>query len=126
MIKSSDLTLPKRKLFSRVPRQTGLCPVSPYGPFLNETENTALCRKLSLEVHFPFCSSSSSGGGNGDDDDNNNGNNKTIPIFWSGSSSFETFLMAEESQFNTRLVGRDSVSSNDRSRKLTQTLVSNP
>jgi hypothetical protein len=79
---SPDLTLPKRKLISEVPKQKGLCPVGKYGPYLNETENTSLCKRISIPAEFPSEPKISN-------------NNKTIPIFWSGSASFETFLVAE-------------------------------
>lgn len=74
------LTLPKRKLFSKVPVQRGLCPVSKYGPYLNETGNTSLCRRISIRPQFPRIERN---------------DKRSIPIFWSGSASYETFLVAD-------------------------------
>ncbi len=78
---SPNLTLPDKKLVSIVPVQRDLCPVGKYGPFLNETDNTSLCQRYSIPAYFPTQPT--------------NVQNKTIPIFWSGSASFETFLVAE-------------------------------
>lgn len=78
---SPNLTLPDKKLVSTVPVQKGLCPVRKYGPFVNETDNTSLCQRYSIPAYFPTQPT--------------NEQNKTIPIFWSGSASFETFLVTE-------------------------------
>ena len=44
------------------------------------SDNTALCREFSIEGKYPFYSKNAS---------------ETIPVFWSGSSSFETFLKVD-------------------------------
>lgn len=58
-----------------------LCPKS--APFyINETDNTLLCHKITYsKPNFPF--------------DSEHESTETIPIFWSGSSSFETFLRGD-------------------------------
>lgn len=85
---STDLKLPERKLFSAIPVQRGLCPVPEYGPYLNEIENSSLCKRQSVSPQFPR--------------NPKNVGDKTIPIFWSGSASFETFLVADF--YNDRIV----------------------
>ena len=79
--KDDELVLPNTTLYydsgkSRDPDCPGSAPT-----FINKTDNTLLCRPSifypsSLEIH-------------------ENNTNKSIPIFWSGSASFETFLKAD-------------------------------
>jgi hypothetical protein len=79
-----NMALPENKLSSPTPIQKGLCPVSLYGKYINETDNTALCRRVSVPARFPFESVSDSVV-----------EDKSIPIFWSGSASFQTFLLVD-------------------------------
>ena len=79
-----NMTLPKNELFSHTPIQRGLCPVSLYGKYINETDNTALCRRVSVPARIPFLRV-----GESEVED------KSIPIFWSGSASFQTFLLVD-------------------------------
>ena len=76
---SDDMTLPSRKLFSRVPDQTGPCPSRKFSTYINTTDNTALCTGRPMNGKFPFDTRT---------------NKTTIPVFWSGSASYETFLLA--------------------------------
>mmetsp|Transcript_23398 Transcript_23398/g.47354 ORF Transcript_23398/g.47354 Transcript_23398/m.47354 type:complete len:820 (-) Transcript_23398:48-2507(-) len=75
---NDNVTLPKKKLENTARTDKPLCPKpTPY--FINETDNSLLCRRvLYSEPNFPF--------------DSGNDSAEVIPIFWSGSSSFETFL----------------------------------
>mmetsp|Transcript_11756 Transcript_11756/g.21974 ORF Transcript_11756/g.21974 Transcript_11756/m.21974 type:complete len:715 (+) Transcript_11756:137-2281(+) len=75
---SANFTLPDRKLFSKVPDQSGPCPVGKYATYINTTDNTALCTGRILNGSFPFTA---------------NENETSIPVFWSGSASYETFLL---------------------------------
>ena len=54
--------------------------VQDVAPYLNETGNTSLCRRISVRPQFPRTDRS---------------DNRSIPIFWSGSASYETFLVAD-------------------------------
>jgi len=76
---ANDMILPSRKLFSRVPDQTGPCPSGKFATYINETDNTALCTGRPMKGRFPFSA---------------NDNGRKIPVFWSGSASYETFLLA--------------------------------
>lgn len=80
---ADDVTLPKKKLKNREQNDQPLCPKpAPY--YINETDNTLLChRVIYSQPNFPF-----------DSDSNSKDNDEVIPIFWSGSASFETFLQA--------------------------------
>jgi len=51
-----------------------------YATYINATDNTVLCTENIIEGSFPLYS---------------NTNGTTIPVFWSGSSSFETFIKAD-------------------------------
>jgi hypothetical protein len=52
--------------------------VRKYATYINTTDNTALCTGRVLNGSFPFTA---------------NENKTGIPIFWSGSASYETFLL---------------------------------
>jgi len=54
------------------------CPVSTIKTFVNHTDNTLLCRRIEISPSSYEL-----------------GNNSSIPIFWSGSSSFLTFLKVD-------------------------------
>ena len=77
-----DVTFPKEKLRNDDRNDKPLCPKS--GPFyINETDNSLLCRRIKYsQPNFPFDSEGSN-------------STESIPIFWSGSSSFETFLRGD-------------------------------
>jgi hypothetical protein len=84
-----DLSIPQNaKLWSTVPVQRGLCPVAKYGPYLNESDNTSLCQRRSIQPYYPR--------------NPTNDQKQTIPIFWSGSASYLTFLVANF--YNDRIV----------------------
>ena len=78
---SEDVSFPKTKLRNVKRTDKPLCP-KPADKYINETDNSLMCRRV-LYIHprFPFSSDNSS--------------EESIPIFWSGSSSFETFLRAD-------------------------------
>ena len=79
---SEEVSFPKKKLHNTPRTDQPLCP-KPTPFYINETDNSLLCRRVSYsEPNFPF---------NGKYD----GTKESIPIFWSGSSSFETFLKAD-------------------------------
>jgi hypothetical protein len=73
------VSLPKKKLENKERTDQPLCPkAAPF--YINKTDNTLLCRRVRYnKPNFPFHSES----------------DETIPILWSGSSSFETFLRAD-------------------------------
>eukprot|EP00546_Thalassionema_frauenfeldii_P016375 CAMPEP_0178897436 /NCGR_PEP_ID=MMETSP0786-20121207/1746_1 /TAXON_ID=186022 /ORGANISM="Thalassionema frauenfeldii, Strain CCMP 1798" /LENGTH=367 /DNA_ID=CAMNT_0020567987 /DNA_START=454 /DNA_END=1557 /DNA_ORIENTATION=+ len=74
-----NYVLPERELFYESPNDDGdLCP-KPSPPYINKTDQTLLCRRTVFNEpnFFPVDS------------------NESIPIFWSGSASFETFLKAD-------------------------------
>jgi len=78
----ADVPFPKNKLHNREHKpDKPLCPQpSPF--FINETDNSLLCRRIKYsKPNYPF-----------EREDNST---ETIPIFWSGSSSFETFLRGD-------------------------------
>jgi hypothetical protein len=79
--KEADVPFPKRKLENTVRKDKPLCP-KPAPFYINDTDNSLLCRRvLYSQPNFPFGSHNSLG--------------ETIPIFWSGSASFETFLRGD-------------------------------
>lgn len=74
-----DVAFPKKELKNRERKDKPLCP-KPAPFFINETDNSLLCHRVVYsQPNFPFESVTG----------------ETIPIFWSGSSSFETFLKAD-------------------------------
>mmetsp|Transcript_2949 Transcript_2949/g.6460 ORF Transcript_2949/g.6460 Transcript_2949/m.6460 type:complete len:839 (-) Transcript_2949:341-2857(-) len=77
-----EVKIPEKKLHNRKDKpDKPLCP-QPDPFWINETDNTLLCRRvLYSHPNFPFGRENSS--------------EETIPIFWSGSSSFETFLQGD-------------------------------
>jgi hypothetical protein len=80
--KGNDVPFPQRKLKNIDRKDKPLCP-KPAPFFINETDNSLLCRRVMYsQPHFPF-------------DRKVNSTNETIPIFWSGSASFETFLRVD-------------------------------
>jgi hypothetical protein len=80
--KDPDVPYPKKRLENIVRKDKPLCPkLVPF--FINETDNSLLCRRvLYRQPNFPFAS-------------NHNSSGESIPIFWSGSASFETFLRGD-------------------------------
>mmetsp|Transcript_14709 Transcript_14709/g.21616 ORF Transcript_14709/g.21616 Transcript_14709/m.21616 type:complete len:766 (+) Transcript_14709:66-2363(+) len=86
-VTGTDWEMPDIKLYhiQRTKSSDDLCPdASP--TYINETDNTLLCvrgRPLSSEFSSSATNSSSKE------------NEEQIPIFWSGSSSFETFLKVD-------------------------------
>ena len=77
-----DLALQKKRLENKERTDRPLCP-KPAPIYINETDNTLLCRRiLYSQPTFPFEISDESSG-------------ETIPIIWSGSSSFETYLRGD-------------------------------
>jgi len=77
---SAEVTLPKTKIHAYDRKDKPLCP-KPSPIYINETDNSLLCRHVVYsDRDFPF--------------DKTEGK-ETIPVFWSGSSSFETFLRAD-------------------------------
>ena len=78
---SAEVTLPKAKIHPYERKDKPLCP-KPSPIYINETDNSLLCRHVVYsDRDFPF--------------DKKDGESETIPVFWSGSSSFETFLRAD-------------------------------
>ena len=80
LTKYSAVKLPSTRLwsYSYPTNSTGTCPY-PDQTYLNKTDNTLLCKPYSYSSpQFPF----------------SNTTQQKIPIFWSGSSSFEIFLKA--------------------------------
>lgn len=53
--------------------------VGKYATYINTTDNTALCTGRILNGSFPFTT--------------NKNDDRRIPVFWSGSASYETFLL---------------------------------
>lgn len=78
---SAEITLPKAKIHAYERKDKPLCPkASPI--YINETDNSLLCRRVVYsDRDFPF--------------DKTDSETETIPVFWSGSSSFETFLKTD-------------------------------
>lgn len=77
-----DISLHKKRLENRKRTDKRLCP-KPAPLYINETDNTLLCRRIVYSRStFPFDNDGKTGG-------------ETIPIYWSGSSSFETFLRGD-------------------------------
>lgn len=86
-----DVAPPKAKLHNddHDDNDKPLCP-KPAPFYINETDNSLLCHRVVYsQPNFPFKSDMSP--------DSNEATNstETIPIFWSGSSSFETFLRGD-------------------------------
>ena len=80
--KVDDVPFPQRKLKNIDRKDKPLCP-KPAPFYINETDNSLLCRRVRYsQPHFPF-------------DRKLNSTKETIPIFWSGSASFETFLRGD-------------------------------
>jgi hypothetical protein len=80
--KDPEVPLPTKKLENIVQKDKPLCP-KPEPFYINETDNSLLCRRvLYSQPNFPFGS-------------NRNVSGESIPIFWSGSASFETFLRGD-------------------------------
>lgn len=77
-----NVTLPKNELHNRDDKpDKPLCP-QPTPFFINDTDNSLLCRKVIWsERSFPF--------------EREGDSTESIPIFWSGSASFETFLRGD-------------------------------
>mmetsp|Transcript_16342 Transcript_16342/g.25400 ORF Transcript_16342/g.25400 Transcript_16342/m.25400 type:complete len:115 (-) Transcript_16342:39-383(-) len=60
-------------------KKDGICP-KPNSKFVNETDNTLWCSEsIQSKTEFPFHDNAS----------------EKVPIFWSGSSSYETFLQVK-------------------------------
>jgi hypothetical protein len=80
---AAEVTLPKTKIHAYERKDKPLCPKqSPI--YINETDNSLLCRHVMYsDKDFPF------------DKADEDSKTETIPVFWSGSSSFETFLRAD-------------------------------
>lgn len=77
-----NIDMPKKKLKNRERTDQPLCP-KPAPFYINETDNTLLCRRVRYNhPNFPP--------GNHTDS-----SEESIPMFWSGSASFETFLRAD-------------------------------
>ena len=79
---AAGVTIPKAKIHPYERKDKPLCPKS--SPiYVNETDNTLLCRRVVYsDRDFPFGKTY-------------DGKSETIPVFWSGSSSFESFLRAD-------------------------------
>mmetsp|Transcript_38568 Transcript_38568/g.89642 ORF Transcript_38568/g.89642 Transcript_38568/m.89642 type:complete len:92 (-) Transcript_38568:3-278(-) len=80
---TDDLVLPATELYIRPPlddaKEEANCPKSP-PIFINRTDNSLLCKQVVIsESNFPFRRNATYDG-------------ESIPIFWSGSSSFQTFF----------------------------------
>lgn len=80
--KASDLVLPTRKLTMPPLESNRICLFSRCNVFVNETDNTAICGEYIVENALPTS-------------DYHIDDNRSIPIVWSGSSSFETFLKVD-------------------------------
>jgi len=76
--KADEMALPSRKLFSKIPDQSSSCPSAKFATYVNITDNTALCTGQPRTGEFPF----------------NGEHERKIPVFWSGSASYETFLLS--------------------------------
>lgn len=77
-----DIAVQKKRLENNERTDRPLCP-KPAPFYINATDNTLLCRQtVYSQPTFPFEINDKSAG-------------ETIPIFWSGSSSFETFLRGD-------------------------------
>jgi len=76
------VTFPEKRLHNRKDKpDKPLCP-QPAPFYINETDNSMLChRVIYSHPNYPF--------------EREHNSTETIPIFWSGSSSFETFLRAD-------------------------------
>ncbi|KAL9184644.1 hypothetical protein ACHAXT_012614 [Thalassiosira profunda] len=77
----ASVPFPEKRLHNEERKDKPLCPKrAPF--YINETDNSLLCRRVTYsEPSFPS-------GGDSD-------LKEAIPIFWSGSSSFETFLRGD-------------------------------
>jgi len=77
-----DIAVQKKRLENKERTEKPLCP-KPAPFYINETDNTLLCRRtVYSQPTFPFETNDKLAG-------------ETIPVFWSGSSSFETFLRGD-------------------------------
>jgi hypothetical protein len=87
-INVENVDMPKKTLKNQERTDQPLCPKpSPF--YINNTDNSLLCRRVRYNrPNFPF--------------DRDPTSEESIPIFWSGSASFETFLRADF--FDDRLV----------------------
>jgi hypothetical protein len=85
-----NMTLPDRKLSNYLPKSNTECPSREYKTFVNETDNTMLCKKYEFPSHYPFEENEESTTTTNSSSISSTKNK--IPIFWSGSASFETFL----------------------------------
>lgn len=74
----SNPLLRKTKLFVPETTTESVCPVSTYKTFVNSTDNSLLCQRIEISPS-PYGLR----------------NNKSIPIFWSGSSSHLTLLKVD-------------------------------
>jgi len=80
---ADDVTFPNKKLKNRERKDKPLCP-KPSPSWINETDNSLLCHRVVYShPNFPF------------DSKKKNATDESIPIFWSGSSSFETFIRGD-------------------------------
>lgn len=78
----ADVTFPEKKLHNEERTDKPLCP-KPAPFYINETDNSLLCHRIVYsQPNFPF-------------ERKQNSTDTTIPIFWSGSASFETFLQMD-------------------------------
>ena len=76
---SENVTMPKRRMKNHERTDQPLCP-KPTPFYINQTDNTLLCRQVRYNhPNFP----------------SGNNHSESIPIFWSGSASLETFLRAD-------------------------------
>jgi hypothetical protein len=84
-VKDLDLDsvdMPKKELKNRERTDQPLCP-KPAPFFINETDNSLLCRRVRYNhPNFPSNTDTSA-------------SDESIPMFWSGSASFENFLRAD-------------------------------
>ncbi|KAL3778783.1 hypothetical protein HJC23_002689 [Cyclotella cryptica] len=79
---AQNVSMPAKKLENIKRTDKPLCP-KPAPFFINDTDNSLLCRKV--RYNYPNFPPSS----------DKNSSAESIPMFWSGSSSFETFLRAD-------------------------------
>jgi len=95
-----NLTLPNVKLYNPLADLDRICRTEKYDTYINTTDNTLLCKKdIFIERHFPFRTMSNKAKG---DSTHDKIISEKIPIFWSGSSSFETFILSNF--YNDRFV----------------------
>jgi len=95
-----NLTLPNVTLYNHLPASDTMCQTDTNDKYINTTDNTLLCKKeIFIKGYFPSRTMSNQAKG-----DSTHGKivSERIPIFWSGSSSFETFILANF--YNDRFV----------------------